>query len=129
MPSACTDTDRAGYERVLRTAPGQVRLGGGVAISECLRRVSTDAELQNLGSVVHSVAEQLATRVRDRGDLAAARQLGYLDAAVQAGAARSSGISAELARRVSLAGTGLGDMSPEVARALADGQAAGADHG
>jgi hypothetical protein len=129
MPTACTDTDRAGYERALRTAPGQVRLSGGVAISECLRRVRTDAELQNLGAVVHSVADQLAARARDRGDVSAARQLGYLNAAVQAGAARSSGISAELARRVSTAGTGLSGVSPGVARALTEGQAGGADHG
>jgi hypothetical protein len=129
MPTTCTDTDQAGYERALRTAPGAVRLTGGVPISECLRKVQTDAELQNLGSVVHKVAERLAARVRGTGDVAAATQLGYLSSAVDAGAARSSGVSAELARRVSVSGAGLSELSPAVARALSRGQAGGTDGG
>jgi hypothetical protein len=129
MPYACSATDQAGYERALRAAPATVRLPGGVAISDCLRRVRTDADLQNLGAVVHVVAEVLAERVRDDGDVAAARELGYLAAAVDAGAARSGGVSAELARRVSVAATGLSDVSPGVARALTAGQAAGAQDG
>ena len=129
MPYACSATDQAGYERALRAAPATVRLPGGVAISDCLRRVRTDADLQNLGAVVHVVAEVLAERVRDDGDVAAARELGYLAAAVDAGAARSGGVSAELARRVSVAATGLSDVSPAVARALTAGQAAGAQDG
>ncbi|HMJ34184.1 MAG TPA: hypothetical protein VK501_09710 [Baekduia sp.] len=129
MPTTCTTTDQAGYERALRAAPGDVRLPGGVPISDCLRRVRTDGQLQELGAVVHRTAETLAGRVRDGGDVAAARELGYLSAAVDAGAGRSNGISAELARRVSVTGTGLRDISPAVARALAAGQAAGADRG
>jgi hypothetical protein len=129
MANACTDTDAAGYERALTAAPGAVRLSGGIAISDCLRTVRSDGQLQNLGAVVHAVAEALAARVRDGGDLDAARQLGYLAAAVDAGAARSAGISAELARRVAVTGTGLGDVSPAVARALAAGEDAGARHG
>jgi hypothetical protein len=127
MPSTCTDTDPAGYANALRAAPRDVRLPGGVPISTCLERVRTDAELQNLGSVVHLVAEDLAAGAR-AGDVAAARELGYLNAAVAVGAAGSNGISAELARRVSVTGTGLADAPPAVARALADGQAAGATH-
>jgi hypothetical protein len=129
MPNTCTTTDQAGYEQALGAAPGDVRLPGGVAISDCVRLVRTDGELQNLGTVVHTLAENLAGRVRDRSDVEAARQLGYLNAAVDAGASRSNGISAELARRVSVAGTGLPDISPAVARALTEGQAAGADRG
>jgi hypothetical protein len=129
MPNACTTTDQGGYERALRTAPGDVRLPGGVPISDCLRRVRTDGQLQTLGAVVHTVAESLADRVREDRDVAAARQLGYLSAAVDAGAARSNGISAELARRISVTGTGLSELSPAVAHALTEGQAAGADRG
>jgi hypothetical protein len=125
MPSTCTDTDQAGYANALRAAPGDVRLPGGVPISTCLERVRTDAELQNLGSVVHLVAEDLAAGAR-AGDVAAARELGYLNAAVAVGAAGSNGISAELARRVSVTGSGLADAPPAVAHALAQGQAAGA---
>jgi hypothetical protein len=130
MPDTCTDTDQAGYEQALRAAPGAVRLPGGVTISDCLRTVRNDGDLENLGAIVHEVAEELAGRVRDSGDVSAARQLGYLSAAVDAGASHSAGISSELSRRVSVAATGLtDDAAPAVRRALAAGQAAGNAHG
>ena len=91
LPSACIDTDRDGYERALARAPGAVTLPGGTPISTCLRRVRTDADLQNLGSTVHGVAEDLAERAR-KDDADAALALGFLSAAVSRGAARSSGI-------------------------------------
>jgi hypothetical protein len=125
MPGACTRTDVAGYERALRAAPQAVRLPGGVAISDCLRRVRSDAELQNLGLVVHTVAEELAARARDGRDTAAARSLGYLGGAAAVGAERSSGVSAELARRVSSATVGLETGPPALARALREGRDAG----
>jgi hypothetical protein len=128
MPATCTTTDRAGYERALSAAPGDVRLPGGVPISTCLRRVRTDAQLQELGTIVHAVAEDLALRADERGDADAARRLGYLSGAVAAGADRSNGISAELARRVAVTGTRLDD-TPALARALAEGADAGAARG
>lgn len=128
MPSACIDTDRDGYERALAGAPGAVVLPGRTLISTCLRRVRTDADLQTLGVTVHSVAEELATRARE-GDVDAALALGFFSAAVARGAARSSGISSELARRVQTAGTGVREHSPAVARALDEGLATGAAHG
>jgi hypothetical protein len=126
MPSACTDTDRAGYERALAggASDGAVLLPGGVAISTCTRRVRTDAELQNLGSIVHSVAEDLAARARD-GSVDAARSLGYLSAAVAAGSADSNGISAELSRRVENTGVGVREAGAPVSRALDEGLDAG----
>ena len=75
------------------------------------------------------VAEGLATRARVGGDARAALQLGFLSAAVSRGAARSNGVSSELARRVENAGTGVRERSREVARALDEGLAAGAAHG
>jgi hypothetical protein len=127
MPSACTDTDRAGYERALASAPGAVRLPGGVAISTCAKRVRSDADLQNLGAVLHGVAEDLAGRARG-GDAAAARSLGYLSAAVAEGSGEY-GIAAELSRRIATTGVGLRDGSAAVARALDDGLAAGRARG
>jgi hypothetical protein len=127
MPSTYTDTDVAGYERALTRAPGSVRLPGGVAISECLRKVHSDADLQNLGSVVHAVAEDLVQRAR-QGDGAAAARLGYLSGAVSSGAARSNGIAAELARRVDTATIALSD-DPRSMRALRRGADAGAAGG
>jgi hypothetical protein len=129
LPRACIDTDRDGYERALDAAPGAVVLPGGTLISTCLARVRTDADLQNLGSTVHGVAEELAVRAREDGDARAALRLGFLSAAVSRGASHSSGISSELARRVETAGTGVRDRSPAVARALSEGLAAGAAHG
>jgi hypothetical protein len=129
MPRACIDTDRDGYERALARAPDAVVLPGGTLISTCLRRVRTDAELQNLGATVHAVAEELAGRAREDGDARAALRLGFLSAAVSRGASRSNGIAAELARRVETAGTGVRERSPAVARALAEGLAAGEARG
>jgi hypothetical protein len=128
MPSTCIDTDRGGYERALTTAPGEVRLPGGVAISTCAERVRTDAELQNLGSIVHAAAEELAVRAQDGGDADAATQLGYLVAAVGAGAGHSNGIAAELARRVettSVRIAGDATLGAALRRGAAAGQARG----
>ena len=125
MPSTCTDTDQAGYLRALRAAPGAVRLPGGVAISKCTRLVLNDAELQDLGTVVHGTAEELAARASS-GSAVAALQLGYLSAAVDRGSG-STGIAAELARRVQ---TTLTTVSGRALRAaLARGAAAGAVRG
>ena len=129
MPRTCTDTDRDGYEHALARAPGPVVLPGGTLISTCTRRVRNDAELQELGTVVHAVAEDLAARARDGGDARAALRLGFLSAAVARGADRSKGIASELARRVETAGGGVRERSPAVSRALDAGLAAGAARG
>lgn len=129
MPRACIDTDREGYERALAGAPGAVVLPDETLISTCVQHVRSDADLQNLGAVVHTVAEELATRARDGGDARAALRLGFLAAAVSRGAARSNGVSSELERRIENAGTGVRERSPAVARALDEGLAAGTAHG
>jgi hypothetical protein len=127
MPSTCIDTDGAGYERALAAAPGPVRLPGGVAISTCAARVRTDAELQNLGAIVHGVAETLATRARDRHDAGAATRLGFLSAAVSTGAGEF-GLGAELARRVETATVSVAAdaaLGPALRRGAAAGRARG----
>lgn len=126
MPSICTDTDSAGLLRALNAAPGPVRLRGGVPLSKCTRLVLTDADLQVLGTNVHQAAEELATRAAG-GDAAAALSLGYLSAAVDRGSG-TTGIAAELARRVQTAVLAAGD-APAVRRALARGAAAGGANG
>jgi hypothetical protein len=128
MPRACIESSRATYEHALAAAPGAVRLPGGVAISTCTRHVKTDAELQNLGTLVHGVAEGLAERARG-GDAGAALRLGYLAGAIGAGADRSNGIAAELARRVETTGAGLVDGSAAVSDALTRGATAGRANG
>jgi hypothetical protein len=140
MPSTCTQTDVAGYERALTAAPHAVALPGGTKISTCLNRVRTDADLQTLGAIVHAVAEHLVTQAsaEDGADgtgsakaVAAARRYGFLTAAVSSGAGHSNGIAAELARRVETAGISLrdDDVPAAVARALDEGLAAGRSHG
>jgi hypothetical protein len=140
MPSTCTQTDAAGYERALTAAPSAVVLPGGTKISTCLNRVRTDADLQTLGAIVHAVAEHLVAQASaesgtsetgSAGAVAAARQYGFLTAAVSSGAGRSNGIAAELARRVETAGIGLrdNDVPAAVAHALDVGLAAGRSHG
>jgi hypothetical protein len=89
--------------------------------------VRTDAELQNLGATLHTVAEDLAGRARD-GDPDAVLRLGYLSGAVTAGASKSNGISAELARRVETA-TVTVSADRASARALRTGAQAGATRG
>jgi hypothetical protein len=129
MPAACLGADVAGYRHALRAAPGEVRLSGTTRISECTRRVRTDADLQNLGLVLFRVADELAIRARDRRDGAAARELGYLTGAVRAGAERSGGISSELARRVERAGLKLDGTGRALGDALQEGLVAGRARG
>jgi hypothetical protein len=110
-----------------------VRLPGGVRISECLEKVHSDAELQNLGTIVHTAAEGLARRGAG-GDRAAALQFGFLSGAVTVGAGRSNGIAAELARRVQNAGVAIADdtdpsVPAGVAAAVTRGARAGAAGG
>ncbi|WP_196808979.1 hypothetical protein [Conexibacter woesei] len=126
MPLICTDTDSAGLLRALHAAPGPVRLRGGVALSKCTKLVLTDADLQVLGTNMHQAAEDLATRAA-AGSSVAALQLGYLSAAIDRGSG-TTGIAAELARRVQTAVLAAGD-APAVRRALARGAAAGGVNG
>ena len=128
LPFACLEAGRGGYERALRAAPGTVELEGGVPISECLRRVRNDAQLQTLGAVLFRVADDLALRARDKRDVRAAQRLGYFVGAVRRGAAKSNGISSELARRVERAGLKVAG-APGLERAVQQGLEAGVARG
>ena len=129
MPATCTTTHADGYARALRAVPAPVRLPGGTRISECLRRVRTDSDLQDLGVILYQVADRLGDRARAGRDPAAARELGYLAGAVRAGAERSNGISSELSRRIDRSGIGIDELSPTMARALQAGLVAGGTTG
>ncbi|MBI5104254.1 MAG: hypothetical protein HZB46_04580 [Solirubrobacterales bacterium] len=129
LPLACRDADAAAFERALRGAPRAVALEDGTAISECLRRVRNDAQLQNLGLVLSRVADRLAVRARDADDPAAAAQLGFLVGAARRGAERSNGISSELARRLERAGLKLDGTRAALADALQTGLEAGQARG
>jgi hypothetical protein len=112
----------AQIEQALGAAPRAVRLSDGTAISECVRRARSDAELQEIGLVLTRVADHLAARARR--DSHAALALGYLVGAARRGAATTSGIHAELVRRIEQSAAFL-DGSPRLRRGIAAGEAAG----
>ena len=119
-PSAtCTDGD-APILAALRHAPATVTLSDGARLSDCVRRSTSDAELENLGAVVTRAADQLAA--------GAALALGYLVGAVRRGASHTNGIAAELVHRVEAAmrraATGAG-ARVDLARGLSAGARTG----
>jgi hypothetical protein len=123
MPLACTDP--AAVERALERAPAAVRLPDGTALSDCVDRARSGAELQELGTVLTRTAERLATKARDEADAAAATQLGYLGTAVARGAQRRQGAAAQLSRRLGQAWLKLEEAPAAVIRALQAGARAG----
>lgn len=126
LPDACRNADAAGLRAALVRAPGNVRLPGGVALSECVATARTDAELQIVGGVLTETADRLArAAARDQG---AALQLGYLEGATERGALRNNGIGAELGNRMANVFSP-GDSTPEGRAAYARGQAAGRSGG
>jgi hypothetical protein len=123
LAAACTQSSAA-IERALQRAPVTVRLGDGTALSDCFANARTDAALQSFGVIAVGAAEHLGVRAR-RGDARAAVQLGYLVGAARRGARRSSGIQAELARRVARAAAFVDDGGAAASAALARGMRAG----
>ncbi len=97
LPAVCSEGPRP-VTRALGAAPGPVRLDGGVRLSTCLERASSDADIQTMGFVLIRAADDLATRA-DHDDQSAT-ELGYLIGAVRRGAAHTSGIHEEIVRRV-----------------------------
>ncbi|HEV2061962.1 MAG TPA: hypothetical protein VGR12_03840, partial [Solirubrobacteraceae bacterium] len=52
-------SDPAAVSRALAAAPGGVTLADGTRLSDCVRNAESDAELQSVGVVLTSVAEDL----------------------------------------------------------------------
>jgi hypothetical protein len=129
MPRACVDGGRTAYEQALKAAPATVRVAGVTKISECLRHARSDAELQNLGVLLFSVAEDLSLKARSGSDLDAAVQLGYLTGAARSGAEQSNGVTAELARRLEVAAGGAISAGAQVRAAVERGRKAGGRRG
>jgi hypothetical protein len=121
LPTACRG-EPARIAAALRTAPAPVRLPDGTRLSTCLERARSDAELQDVGLALTSVADGLATRIA-RSDTAAL-QLGYLIAAAGRGAQRTNGVGLELQRRLEQT-VGLDGPPPARRAAFERGTAAG----
>jgi hypothetical protein len=125
VPASCTG-DAVVVVRALERVPAAVELPDGAQISDCLRHAHSDAELQNVGVTLAATAEALEARALD-GDAEAALQLGYLIGAVRVGAKSTSGVGAELVRRLERS-AGFDGVSA-VDDALEQGLAAGEQRG
>jgi hypothetical protein len=123
LDPACTSSPQA-IERALDRAPAPVMVRPGMRLSDCVAAARSDAELQNAGIVLTGVAEHLAARAKD-GDARAGLALGYLVGAARRGAARTTGIQSQLARRMESAAAFVDDGGPAVAAALERGLRAG----
>ena len=120
-PSPACTSEPAAVADALAKAPGEVRLTDGTALSDCVRRAESDAELQNLGLVLTRIAEDLEASAPSAPR--AALQLGYLIGAARRGAPSESSIQAELVHR--LERSAAVTLSAEAERALAEGMEAG----
>jgi hypothetical protein len=101
-PVACRD-GAATYIGALEDAPGEVKLSGEVPISDCLVENQQGGELATVGTAMVLAATRLNTEAREDPGGAANLELGYLLGAAQRGAEGTSGIHAELIRRLSFA--------------------------
>jgi hypothetical protein len=125
LPASC-QSSRVALEQALAAAPGPVRLAGGTPISTCVARARTDAQLQQVGSLLSVTADQLAARAVT--DPAAALELGYLVGATRRGADRTNGVASQLRQRIETAAA-LRDAGPAPLAALHRGIGAGQSSG
>jgi hypothetical protein len=116
-PVACLEGTGT-YLKALETAPDSVKLRGETPISDCLAENQKGGELATVGAAMVTAATRLNAAARTRPGGAANLQLGYLLGAAQRGADRTSGIHAELIRRLSAAARYSPDNQPPPATFL-----------
>jgi hypothetical protein len=130
-PVACLSGPRA-FTDALREAPGAVQLAGGTLISECIVPNQSAGDLANVGGTLVKVGTDLNSEARAKPGGPANVELGYLIGAVNRGAADTTGIHAELLRRLAVAASfspgGVG-LPSTFRREYEKGYAAGKDHG
>jgi hypothetical protein len=130
-PAACLGPASA-YLDALEDAPGEVRLEGATAISDCIVPAQEPGPLAQAGDSMVGAATRLNREIRSDFDERATVQLGYLVGAVQEGAAATGGIHEDLILRLDAAARFSGDEAPfgsRFERAFGEGYAAGLDHG
>jgi hypothetical protein len=126
-PVACL-VPTAQYLKALDAAPGEVRLEGDTAISDCFGDTQSAGDQAQVGQTVIQAATQLNSQARRDPAGAATVSLGYLDGAVHEGTSSSGGIHADLVRRLDSAarfGRGAGSAGAAFERAFGKGYAAG----
>ena len=116
-PVACLDGPQV-YRKALTGYPDDVRLPGGVKISDCLVRNQNVGDLTDVGDSLRIVATQLS---RESGKPLGGKwqdvvpnyepALGYLIGAAQLGAEDTDGIHATLIERIEAAATNNLDTS------------------
>jgi hypothetical protein len=111
--------------KALASAPGDVRLGGRVRISDCFQNAASSADVQNLGGIFIAATGATAARVRRAPHSHAAVELGYLVGAVRRGAHTDGGIHYEAERRMEQGLVGVPTGTPEFRRGLQAGLRAG----
>jgi len=87
----------------LKKAPGEVKLGGEVPISGCLTENQSGGDLANVGTAMVAAITRLNAEARARPGGSANLRLGYLLGAAERGADGTSGIHADLIRRLTAA--------------------------
>ncbi len=129
-PAACLAPAGA-YLAALRDAPQPVRIDGRAPISSCLTENQPGGKIADVGATLVRTATILNRSTRSDPAGGHALALGYLIGATARGAARTSGIHAELLRRLRSAAlfSGGHPLPPEFRRAYARGYAAGRDNG
>lgn len=129
-PAACFAGADA-YLTALADAPGEVRLEGTTAISDCVVKDQGAGDLGQLGEQTVAAATELnRDAIEDPGGDAAV-QLGYLVGAIQEGAANTGGIHEDLIIRLDTAArfSKDGPQTVEFERAYGEGYAAGQESG
>jgi hypothetical protein len=130
-PVACREGAGA-YLKALASAPQPVRLQGEVAISDCLAQNQKAGDLATVGTAVVKAATALNAEGRADTAGGAPLRLGYLVGAAARGAERTSGIHADLIRRLQAAAVYSPGGSPlpgAYRRAYERGFEAGHEHG
>lgn len=130
-PAACLE-GAGPYLAALTDAPGDVRLRGEVPISDCLAENQTGGDLATVGTALVAVATKLDAEGRSQPTSPAPLRLGYLVGAAQSGAEETSGIHADLLRRLEAAALyspGAEPLPDGFRRAYREGLAAGRERG
>ncbi len=125
LPHACLQADAGEVAALLRAAPEDATLTGGIPLSTCIDRAESDADLQNLGVVLVGLADRLVAR--SRHDERAAYELGFLIGAAERGAGPTGGVQAELVQRLqqTSAFTVTAAVQAEIERGIAAGRTSG----
>lgn len=123
LPTACGEGEQA-LRTALRSAPGQVRLGGA-HISDCLQKGASGDQLQLVGTGFVEAASRLSDRARRKPEGRAALELGYLVAAAHRGGAHTQGVHDELLRRLDQEANSIDTRSRAYRRGARAGRTAG----